>query len=252
MNSNEGGSRPAIQSRKKSAVLAQAIVAEIVAGEMKAGDKLASEADMCASYGIGRSTMREALRVLENQGVITIKTGPGGGPVVTPFDAGFLAANVALHLQLSGATFRDIMSARLVIEPAIAGAAAEHGDAETLKTLEAIVESGHGDPDRDTLVAGAADFHDVVAAGSGNPFFEYLMMALHRITEPFARRMQYEGDWRERLLVHHAGIVEAIKSGDRDVAAGMMRMDLLDFFNYVEQEYPQLLDEKIDWAQVNN
>ena len=239
-------------------MLAQQLVNEIVSDGLAPGDRLAPEAEMCANYGVGRSTIREALRVLESQGVITIKTGPGGGPVVAPFDAGFLAANIALHLQLSGATFRDVMNARLVIEPAIAGAAAELGDEDTLKVLNSIVENSGGLPDamdesaRQTLVTDSADFHDVVAAGSGNPFFEYLMMAMHRITEPFAQRLPYEGERRERLVRHHGEIVEGIASGDRDVAAGAMRKDLLEFFDYVDQEAPGLLDEKIDWGRVNS
>ncbi len=246
----DGTARAPVVSRKKSTVVAQRIVAEIVSSGLTPGERLPPEADMCESYGVGRSTIREALRVLESQGVITIKTGPGGGPIVAPFDAGFLAANMALHLQLSGATFRDVMNARLVIEPAIAGAAAEHGDPHTIKALRAVVEHDHSDADHDTLVSEAGDFHDIVAAGSGNPFFEYLLSALHRITEPFAQRLSYVGERRERLMVHHREIVEAIESGDRDVAAGMMRRDLLEFIDYAEAEVPQLLDELIDWGRV--
>jgi GntR family transcriptional repressor for pyruvate dehydrogenase complex len=250
MTETEGSGRGLIQGKKKSTVLAEHIVSEIVSNGLTGGDRLAAEADMCADYGVGRSTIREALRVLENQGVVSIKTGPGGGPIVAPFDTGFLAANIALHLQLSGATFRDIMSARLVIEPAIAGAAAEYGDSSTLEALAALVVHAKHDCDHAGLVSDAANFHDLVAAGSGNPFFEYLMSALHRITEPFALRLPYEGIRRERLINHHAEIAEAIAGGDRDVAAGMMRRDLLEFIDYVEHEVPQLLDEKIDWARV--
>lgn len=250
MTDADSNGRRSIQGKKKSTVLAHRIVDEIVKKGMTAGDRLATEVDMCADYGTGRSTIREALRVLENQGVVTIKTGPGGGPSVAPFDNGFLAANIALHLQLSRATFRDIMNARLVIEPAIAGAAAEYGDPATLEALDEVIAESKDDPDQEALVAGAAKFHDIVAAGSGNPFFEYLMRALHRITEPFALRLPYEGVRRERLVNHHVEIAEAIASGDRDVAAGMMRRDLLEFFDYVEQEVPQLLDEKIDWGRV--
>ena len=252
MATNDNLGRGLIQGQKKSTVLSHHIVREIVAAELKPGDRLAPEAEMCADYGVGRSTIREALRILENQGVITIKTGPGGGPVVAGFDSGFLAANIALHLQLSGATFRDVMNARLVIEPAIAGAAAEFGDPETLEALEALVAQSHIEQDHDALVKGAGDFHDIVAAGSGNPFFEYLVHALHRITEPFARRLQYQGARRDRLVNHHAQIAEAVARGDRDVASGMMRRDLLEFLEYAEQEVPQLLDEKIDWGRVNN
>jgi DNA-binding GntR family transcriptional regulator len=142
------------------------------------------------------------------------------------------------------------MRARLVVEPAIAGAAAEHGDPDTLKALRNIVDRSET-AEHDALVADAGNFHDLVAAGSGNPFFRYLMQALHRITEPFALRLPYMGDRRERLVAHHAQIVDAIESGDREVAAGMMRRDLLEFFEYVEEVRPALFDEKIDWSRLS-
>lgn len=243
--------RYSINSPKKSALVAQQIVSEVMGGGMVAGDRLPAEAIMCERYGVGRSTVREALRILENQGVVTIKTGPGGGPMLTEFDAGFLAANMALHLQLSGSTFRDVMNARLVIEPAIAGAAAEKGDEQTLTALRKIVEHSQDTAaDRETLVGESADFHDVVAAGSGNAFFEYLLLALHRITEPFAQQLPYEGERRERLVHDHERILAAIEAADRDGAAQAMRDDLLEFLDYAEEFAPRLLDEPITWAGV--
>ena len=245
--------RAGIQTQKKSALVAQQIVNEITTHQLKPGDRLAAEAEMCAAYGVGRSTVREALRLLESQGVVTIKTGPGGGPVLAEFDAGFLAANIALHLQLTGATFRDVMHARLVMEPAIAGAAAEHGDPKTVEALRAVLDETHRpDSDSTSLVGGSANFHDIVAAGSGNPFFEYLMLAFHRITEPFAQRLPYEGARRKKLVNDHEEITDAIAAGDRDRAITAMRADILEAVRHAEKVAPQLLDERIDWGRVKS
>lgn len=243
--------RLGIQTQKKSALVAQQIVNEILSNGMQAGDHLPPEAEMCTDYGVGRSTIREALRLLENQGVVKIKTGPGGGPILNSFDARFLAANLSLYLQLNGSTFRDVMNARLLIEPAIAGAAAEQSDGSVLAALRAVLDHSE-DPaaDRATLVGDSANFHDIVAAGSDNSLFEYLMLALHRITEPFAQRLPYIGDRRERLVRHHEAIADAIAAGDRDAAAAAMRVDILEFLDYAEKEAPQLLEEKIDWGHV--
>lgn len=248
MNSGVGST---IQTRKKSVLLAQLIVDEIVTSGLSEGDRLAPEAEMCEVYGVGRSTIREALRVLENQGVITIKTGPGGGPVVSAFNAGFLAANIALHLQLSGATFRDVMNARLVIEPRIAAAAAREGRGDAMRELHDAVDSGRDSTvGRDHLVAQSAHFHDLVAASSDNPFFQYLLLALHRITEPFAKRLTYEGERRARLVQHHQDILDAIEARDPAAAEEAMRIDLLEFVDYVDSEAPRLFDEPIQWADV--
>ena len=242
--------RVGIQSPKKSALLAQQIVKEIVADGLKAGERLAPEAVMGETYGVGRSTIREALRVLESQGVIKMKTGPGGGPIVAPFDASFLAANIGLHLQLSGATFRDVMNARLVIEPSIAAAAANHQAEPALLALRSNVDQTNEADDTNRLVGESANFHDLVAVSSANPFFEYLLLALHRITEPFAQRLPYRGERRERLIGHHENIIAAIEAGDPDSAAAAMRADLLEFFDYIEEEAPALLDETIEWAKI--
>lgn len=247
----EGGARVSIQSQKKSTLLAQKIVNKIVDEGLGEGDRLAPEAEMCDYYGVGRSTIREALRLLENQGVIKIKTGPGGGPIVSGFDAGFLAGNIALHLQLSGATFRDVMNARMVIEPRIAASAAGQGRADAIGALRENVSHSHeASEDRGLLVAESARFHDLVAASSDNPFFEYLLLALHRITEPFAQRLSYHEERRERLIGHHEEILAAIEAGSPEKAAAAMEADLLEFFDYVEQEAPQLFDEPIEWSRI--
>src|SRR5262249_32700102 len=75
--------RTLVSRPKKTAMfLAQRIVAEIADRDLAAGSPLPAERDMLEDYGVARGTLREALRFLEIQGVITIKTGPGGGPLV--------------------------------------------------------------------------------------------------------------------------------------------------------------------------
>src|SRR5215204_5074996 len=67
---------------KVSEVVAREILSEITEQDLQPGAKLGPESEMLERYDIGRSSLREALRILEVYGVITIKPGPGGGPVV--------------------------------------------------------------------------------------------------------------------------------------------------------------------------
>ena len=97
-----------------------------------------------------------------------------------------------------------------------------------------------------------SQFHDIVAAGSGNPFFEYLMLAFHRITEPSIQRIPFEGDRRKKLVHDHEEIIEAIAAGDRDRATEAMRVDLVEALDHAEEFAPQLLNERIDWGRVNS
>src|SRR5215469_10118495 len=83
------------------------------------------ERAMLETYATGRGTLREALRLLEFQGVIALKPGPGGGPILLNPAASHLASTLQLLMQLSQAPYRVVVEARLALEPAISRAAAE-------------------------------------------------------------------------------------------------------------------------------
>src|SRR5215470_1941545 len=118
-------------------LLAEAIAEAIVSRGLRQGDRLATEAEMIAEYEVGRGTLREALRVLEAQGVIEIRVGTGGGPFVARPDAGRLARMLSLLLRLSDVTLREVLDARLIVEPALAGQAASLRDDGHVAALHA-------------------------------------------------------------------------------------------------------------------
>jgi GntR family transcriptional regulator, transcriptional repressor for pyruvate dehydrogenase complex len=98
--------------QKVAIYLAQRIVHDIVREKLKASDLLQPEHVMLERYEIGRGTLREALRLLEFQGVITLKPGPKGGPVLRSPDPSHLASSLLLLMQLKGAPFRAIVEGR--------------------------------------------------------------------------------------------------------------------------------------------
>ena len=75
------------------------------------------EAAMAAQYDVSRSSLREALRILEVQGLIRLKPGPGGGPVVGVVEAANLARTASLYFHLGGATYRDLIETQALLEP---------------------------------------------------------------------------------------------------------------------------------------
>src|ERR1700733_3650468 len=110
--------------RKTARLLAQRIIDEIVDQDLAPGTPLLSEAEMLVRYSVARGTLREALRFLEVNGVITIKIGPGGGAVLGNPGSQPLASMIALVLQLSGTSFRSVVDARTILEPMLARMAA--------------------------------------------------------------------------------------------------------------------------------
>ena len=169
---------------KAAVVLAQEIAREIHRRGLGAGDKLLSEQKMVERYGVARGSLREALRYLELQGVLRIKSGPGGGPVIQVPDGRHFASTLALMLQFVGARFRTIVETRWVVEPGIAALAAERATEDDVAALRAAVAAM-----RDTLADGRRfaeahrRFHDLLAYASGNPLFRFLVPALHWISD---------------------------------------------------------------------
>src|ERR1700677_3831179 len=92
---------------------------------LKPGDFLPAERSMVETYGVGRGTLREALRLLEFQGVISLKPGPGGGPILQDPSGTHLASTVVLLLQMKQAPFRAVVEVRSAVEPMISRLAAE-------------------------------------------------------------------------------------------------------------------------------
>ena len=117
------GSAP--RPEKAAMLVAQRIVQDALRDNRKPGDLLIPERTMVEKYQAGRGTVREALRLLEVQGVISLRPGPRGGPVPRTPDGSHLASTVVLLMQLRGAPYRAIVEVRSALEPMISSLAAE-------------------------------------------------------------------------------------------------------------------------------
>jgi GntR family transcriptional repressor for pyruvate dehydrogenase complex len=159
------------RTRKAHEVVAAQIRSQIVHGEFVEGQRLPSEEELTAQFGVARTTLREALRVLESQGLLAIKRGRGGGPMVTHPSVEPIAAALAVALQLRGTTLGDLDAARMLIEPQLAGELARrHTDAD-LAALDAAIELAHEAAERNDGQAfglAAANVHATLVERSGN------------------------------------------------------------------------------------
>ena len=115
-------------TEKIAEAVAREIVHDIVRRNLKPGTKLPPESEMLATYQLGRASLREALRILEVHGLIVIRPGRGGGPVVANFSSRDFGRMATLHFHVGRATFHDLVQARMVMEPVMAGLAAQRAD----------------------------------------------------------------------------------------------------------------------------
>lgn len=244
-----GVRHPRRRTQKIAEAVAREILHDIVDRGLEPGARLPPEPELAETYGIARASLREALRILEIHGLIRIKPGPGGGPVVAAISSEDVGQTLTFFLQASGTTFREVMQARLVLEPLMARQAAERGDADVKEALRAGIERSRGvldEPDEQYLAV-ATDFHGVVSGASGNGVLDLLARSLKDIYVARVRSIVYAPDEREKLLHDHEVVADAILSGDGDLAEALMREHMEEYVAIMEERFAGFMDEKIDW-----
>jgi GntR family transcriptional repressor for pyruvate dehydrogenase complex len=237
--------RPIKRGAKVAEALAQEIVHEIVSRKLPPGTLLSSEAQMLEDYGVGRGSLREALRILEVHGLITMKPGRNGGPMVIEVGTRDYGRMSTLFFHLGGMTFQQLMEARLVLEPMMARLAADRHAQELVGQL-ADPHSVRAEDDA-TYFAATNDFHKTVASMSGNPVLNLMSMSLEDIFRDQVSGILSPTDQREHVLEVHAAIADAISAGRVDEAESLMRDHMQEYADWVRQRHPHLLDAVIDW-----
>lgn len=242
-------SSASMRPQKTAMLLAQRIVADINSRGNNVGDRLPPERVMLEEYDVGRGTLRESLRFLELQGVIALKPGPGGGPVVQQPDSTSLATSLTLLLQFANAPFRTIAEARVGLEPMMAQLAAERMKDDQLAELKASVDNMHEHlNDQTVFLEENKRFHDVIAHGSGNAMFGHLVDALLGILDGSAIGIDYPEVRRVAVHEAHLHIYEAIAAKDPAKSAAAMDDHIAQYLKYAEKKFPDVLAAPIVWG----
>jgi len=233
---------------KAAMLVAQRIVRDIVRGGLKPGDLLPPERTMLESYETGRGTLREALRLLEFQGVVALKPGPRGGPVVLDPDATYLASSMVLLMQLKQAPFRSIVEVRSALEPMISSLAATRIDDESVAELRGTIEAMRENlGDQRIFLEANKRFHDVIAWSSGNALFGYIIESLLGIMDGTVIGIDYPSPRRAAILKAHEAIYGAIEARDASESEKLMRKHIDEYTRYAMRKFPEVLDEVIQW-----
>lgn len=239
----------ATRPQKTAMILAQKIVSDINRRGNVVGDRLPPERIMLEQYQVGRGTLREALRFLELQGVISLRPGPGGGPAVTKPDATPLATSLTLLLQFADAPFRTIAESRQALEPLMAQLAAERMTDDQLAELGASVQRMRDNlADEEIFLDENKRFHDVIAHGSGNAMFGYLVDALLDILDGSAIGIDYPEIRREAVVTAHEAIFTALAARDPQASAAAMSEHIAAYIRYAERKFPHVLESHVTWA----
>jgi GntR family transcriptional repressor for pyruvate dehydrogenase complex len=224
--------QPDIFSRVSVDRVSQVIVDQIKLlirdGKLKPGDRLPSERDLCQRFGVSRVTVREALRVLEANGLVAIRVGAHGGAFLTTPSAERLGEGLADLLSLSALTAGTVTEARQIVELGILPLVVERATEADIDDLQAMVVEGQTalNESRYTMRMSAA-FHVRVAECTHNPA---IAMLVHSFHGPMLMSLQ-QAQVAAPLMGHrgtkeHRDLVAAIRARDLAKAEKVMRTHL--------------------------
>jgi GntR family transcriptional repressor for pyruvate dehydrogenase complex len=236
--------------RKTALLIAQRIVRDIDQNNLRPGDRLPPERVMTQTYEAGRGTLRESLRFLELEGVLSFKPGPGGGPVIEAPDAANLATTLTLLMQFGQARYRVVAEARQAFEPLMAQLAAQRIEAKDLAELEqTLIDMETDINDLDAYLVNNRRFHEIIAWASGNSLFGFLVDVMVGAMDisGAAQGIQYPVRRRNAVLAVHRRIYETIRDGDCEQAAEAMCRHVAEYVTYAERKFPAALDKLIKW-----
>jgi DNA-binding FadR family transcriptional regulator len=217
--------------REKPQQIADELRQLIISGELDEGDSLGHEPELIERFGVSRPSLREALRILEAEGLITVVRGVNGGVVAHRPDQRLTARTAALVLQSRNVPLADVFEARTIIEPAaarlIASGRGRKGAARRLRELIAEQERMIDEPE--AFGHSNARFHEQLIALAGN---ETLTIVAEMLNEVVARAVtvvsQTAGDGgsvrtRRRGVHSQERLAELIEAGDADGAEAHWR-----------------------------
>lgn len=216
--------------RKRTDEIVDAIKRMIVEHGLGPGDRLPQERDLLAQFGASKGTVREALKALEVQGLISVRTGPGGGAFIERMSEGRAMSLLSNFLFAKNLSIANIYQMRKVLEPQVAASATPHIDEAGLKRLEAIITIYDHEPadptERWNQRMAELDFHGVVAEFSDNPILAFTCRFLQRLLKDLTIAqdiyVQPEPVRRESGIRHQRDLIEAMRRRDPDAAAAIM------------------------------
>lgn len=235
---------------KAAEVVARSIVGDIQSDGLAPGANLPGEAAMLEKYGVSRESLREGLRLLEVQGMITIRRGPGGGPVVGEVDSAHLGRVSALFYNMSGATYRELFDAWIWAEGELADRAARNSDpvlrSNAMKPF--IEDDEHVEhDDLHAYLEAHAGFHRAVARLAGN---RVLALSLESYGQIVAHHVAVTDDPRqlgEVLFDDHLNIAKAVGAGHSRRARELMEEHLRGVAAYCRERLGSSLESQVEW-----
>jgi GntR family transcriptional repressor for pyruvate dehydrogenase complex len=217
----------------KKARLSDEIVKQVketlFAGKLQAGDRLPTERELAEKFETSRASVREALRTLEQEGMVNIKKGASGGIFIADLNHGPVTKSFQTLLYFKKITIHNIAEARLIFEPEAARLAAERATAGDLQELAEVIEEMSKSVKARALPSSFdLRFHQIIARAADNPILEMLAESMLAVASKTITELHPSVDTLRHVLTSHRKVFEAIRRRDGKLAYRVMRDHIID------------------------
>jgi GntR family transcriptional regulator, transcriptional repressor for pyruvate dehydrogenase complex len=223
-----GGLFSRINPGRISAIIVDQIRLLMRQGQLQPGDRLPAERELCEHFGVSRVTVREALRVLEANGLVEIRVGARGGTFVRSPSKERMGEGIVDYLTMSSVTSGDVTELRMVLELGIIPLVCERATSDDIEELLKLCHQAREALATDSYDVGmSVEFHTRVAQCAHNGAIELLLPSLQGplLRSPEEARQAAPGMGR-RGVQEHLAFVEAVQDRDVTTATEIMRAHL--------------------------
>lgn len=231
------------QTARAWQLVLERVESDLLDGRLRPGDRLPPERELATTLGVGRSSVREALRVLEVMGLIRTGTGsgPSSGAIIIATPQGGMSALLRLQVAAQGFPLDDVVQTRLVLESAVVDALAANADRDTAPARAVVDAMEATDLTPSEFLVLDAQLHLALAEASGNVVIAAMMAGLRTAIESYVQAGAAGiADWdaaAARLRREHRGILEAVDAGEADRARALVRDHITGY--YAEAGFPR-------------
>jgi DNA-binding FadR family transcriptional regulator len=230
-------------------VVARALLRHIESEGLEAGQSLPNERDALEWLGVSRGSLREGLRLLEAHGVVTVRSGPGGGPVVREADPESFASSTTLLLEFLRVRFGEVIDARIAFEPQIAEAAAAcRSDRQLAELMHAVGEMRALTSNPGQFQGPYNSFHRTLAESTGNGVVRVVGVTFRKVWDVMHAEVNYTRQALVETSLAHRLLADAIVNQDRDAARAASKAHLVEYKKWLVSNQPELLRRRVEWV----
>ena len=217
-----------IESKRTFEEVSSRIRKSILDGTLKNGTRLPSEGDLAKQFNVGRQTVREALRILELSGFITIQKGSGGGPIIKDNVLGRTTDLLSDALQMEKISVDEFTDARLLIEKAVMNDAIDHAKDQDIRNLqENLLKAKDLIAQKKVATDVNFEFHSLLAEASKNTVFAILERAINSIQRDLRTRSSPDLRTSKAAVQAHEKILDALVRKKRNRAIDLLEKHII-------------------------